>query len=57
MGPQGPSSVTADPSGRHVLISWLTVRATVLLVGRVDNGRLTALPSPSPSFPLVNAAW
>ena len=49
--------LAADPSGRHVLISWLTVRATVLLVGRVDNGRLTALPSPSPSFPLVNAAW
>jgi hypothetical protein len=49
--------LTADPSGRHVLVSGETVRGSALLVGRVDNGRFTALPSPSPSSELVEAAW
>jgi hypothetical protein len=48
--------LAADSSGRHMLISGLTVRGSALLVGRLDNGRFTALPSPSPSF-LVEAAW
>jgi hypothetical protein len=48
--------LAADPSGRHVLISGTTVLGSTLL-GRVDNGRFTALPSPSPSSVLVGAAW
>jgi hypothetical protein len=48
--------LSADSSGRHLLINGLTVRGSALLVGRLDNGRFTALPSPSPSF-LVEAAW
>ena len=53
----GGAVLAADPSGRHVLVSGETVRGSALLVGRVDNGRFTALPSPSPSFLLVEAAW
>ncbi len=49
--------LAADPSGRHVLVSGMTVRGSTLLLGRVDNGRFTRLPSPSPSFQLVEAAW
>jgi hypothetical protein len=49
--------LSADPSGRHVLISGVASQGSALLVGRVDNGRFTALPSPSPSLPLVQAAW
>jgi hypothetical protein len=48
--------LSADSSGRHLLISGLTVRGSAQLVGRLDNGRFTALPSPSPSF-LIQAAW
>ena len=48
--------LVADPSGRHVLIIGTTALGSTLL-GRVDNGRFTALPSPSPSSQLVGAAW
>jgi hypothetical protein len=49
--------LAADLSGRHVLVSGATVRGSAPLVGRVDNGRFTALPVPSPGFQLVEAAW
>jgi hypothetical protein len=54
-GPGG-DLLSADSSGRHLLISGLTGQDMEYIAGRVDNGRYTALPISSPSL-LVEASW
>ncbi|PZS40196.1 MAG: hypothetical protein DLM62_04145 [Pseudonocardiales bacterium] len=49
--------LSADRSGRHVLMSVLTVRGSSPVLGRLDNGRFTTLPSPARSPEQVLAAW
>ena len=48
---------SADPSGRHVLMSVETVRASGTVLGRLDNGRFTTLPTPALALEPLPAAW
>jgi hypothetical protein len=48
---------SADPSGRHVLTSVLTVRGRYTALGRLDNGRFITLLSPGRSLEPLPAAW
>jgi hypothetical protein len=50
-------TISADPSGRHLLISGVPVEGRTLLLGRVDNGRFTRLPGVSPSVQAAFTAW
>ena len=48
---------SADPSGNHVLISVETLRASGTVLGRLDNGRFTTLPTPAEALEPLPAAW
>jgi hypothetical protein len=48
---------SADPSGHHVLMNVLTVQGSHTVLGRLDNGRFTALPSPAGTVESLPAAW
>jgi hypothetical protein len=50
-------TISADPSGRHLLISGMPVQGSTLLLGRVDNGRFTRLPGVNPSARVAVTAW
>jgi hypothetical protein len=50
-------TISADPSGRHLLISGIPVQGRTLLLGRVDNGRFTRLPGVNPSERVAVTAW
>jgi hypothetical protein len=50
--------LSADPSGRHLLMNVLTVQSGGPMVfGRLDNGRFTTLPSPAGELASLPAAW
>jgi hypothetical protein len=50
--------LSADPSGRHLLMNVQTVRSSGPLVfGRLDNGRFTKLPGPAGELESLPAAW
>ena len=50
--------LSADPSGRHLLMNVLTVYSGGPMVfGRLDNGRFTTLPSPAGRARSLPAAW
>jgi hypothetical protein len=50
--------LSADPSGRHLLMNVLTVYSGGPMVfGRLDNGRFTTLPSPAGELASLPAAW
>src|ERR1700730_1962032 len=50
-------TISADPSGRHLLISGMPLEGSTLLLGRVDNGRFTQLPGVNPSVQMASTAW
>jgi hypothetical protein len=50
-------TISADPSGRHLLISGMPLESSTLLLGRVDNGRFTRLPGIDPSVQMASTAW
>jgi hypothetical protein len=50
-------TISADPSGRHLLISGMPLESSTLLLGRVDNGRFTRLPGVNPSVQVAFNAW
>lgn len=49
--------LSADPSGRHVLMSVGTVRGSYPVFGRLDNGRFTTLPTRARLLAPLPAAW
>ena len=50
--------LSADPSGRHLLMNVLTVYSGGPMVfGRLDNGRFTKLPGPAGELASLPAAW
>jgi len=49
--------LSTDPSGRHLLVGYLTARGDHLVLARLDNGRLTVLPSLVRSLQPTRAAW
>jgi hypothetical protein len=50
-------TISADPSGRHLLIMGMPLEGSTLLLGRVDNGRFTRLPGVNPSVQMAFTAW
>jgi len=49
--------LATDPSGRHLLVGFLTVRVDHLVLARLDNGRLTVPASLVRSLEPTQAAW
>jgi hypothetical protein len=49
--------LSADPSGRHLLMNVQTVQSSPMVFGRLDNGRFTTLPSPAGELESLPAAW
>jgi len=49
--------LSADPSGRHLLVNFLTATGNRMLLARVDNGQFTGLPVPGHSLLPTQAAW
>lgn len=49
--------LSADPSGRHLLMNVQTVESSHVVFGRLDNGRFTTLPGPAGQLESLPAAW